>query len=212
MPKGVLFLCLGGKYMNIEKIVESGLLKKLTGGELKVILMLINYMEKDNICRVGADFIANEIGVTVSTVRATLRKLCNTTVKGNPILYKVGDYYSFTKIEVKESKHDYNIASVVGLFTRKYEEVYGIKLKPNYAKEVMILHNLKVTERYSWEQVTTIINVGVTEYAARWKTDRFPLPSLSTLFGWMAPLCLELHESSKPKEYDDSCNNNYKYF
>ena len=198
--------------MNIEKIVESGLLKKLTGGELKVILMLINYMEKDNICRVGADFIANEIGVTVSTVRATLRKLCNTTVKGNPILYKVGDYYSFTKIEVKESKHDYNIASVVGLFARKYEEVYGIKLKPNYAKEVMILHNLKVTERYSWEQVTAIINVGVAEYAARWKTDRFPLPSLSTLFGWMAPLCLELHERSKPKEYDDSCNKNYKYF
>lgn len=86
----------------------------------------------------------------------------------------------------------------ISLFAETYREIYGVNYTvPNYGQAVKLLND-KVLKPYP-EFARDIIVTGVREYAGRWKTARYPRPTLF-MYTYYAPQILEALQEQKSRE------------
>ena len=191
--------------MDLGKLLEQGLMSRLSGNQIKILMTLSYYKDESKLCKVSVKDLSGLTGLSDSTVNKLLKELVEAH-----LIYKVGSYYSFEYMESKE--HDYQLAKVIAMYRAKYKEVYGNDPTIVYGRDMNLLKRLEIRSKYSYEDVKTIINIGVGEYKDRWESYNYPLPTLGVVFSWIAPLTLDINNSRKSVYYDESCNDDKSFF
>lgn len=163
--------------INME-LIKRGLLNELTGNELKILLAIVSFMDDRGQCFPSQETLANLTGLAVCTVSLNVNSLIKKRVGRKTFLHRklVGaghkkvSVYSFPLLFEKNGKSDIEerltAPAVLELFTKKYEEHYGMPYKPNYTID---LPKIKKTLMpvFNDEQLRIIVDLTIDEYDKR---------------------------------------------
>ena len=95
--------------MDLGKLLEQGLMSRLSGNQIKILMTLSYYKDESKLCKVSVKDLSGLTGLSDSTVNKLLKELVEAH-----LIYKVGSYYSFEYMESIE--HDYQLAKVIALY------------------------------------------------------------------------------------------------
>lgn len=88
---------------------------------------------------------------------------------------------------------------VIHYFCKRYEERYGVRYVPNYARDGALVKN-KLLKNYDGETLQAIIDVVIDEYDNRWKKGQYPRPTIGQLGSWLANEALAVVEENRKQD------------
>jgi predicted transcriptional regulator len=189
----------------------SGLVAKLGVNNFATLLAIASYMDEKGECCPTLDQIAERLGVHRNSVSKYVNELLNFRIDGKPIITREivakgrGKTTSFYKIyplsqisifngedlspqqeTVDEDKEDKKLTpkDVLEMFCRKYREVYGVNYNANFGRDLSLIKN-KLLKNYNAEEIEQIIDIGISEYDKRWKSEKYPRPTIPAICTWI---------------------------
>lgn len=77
-----------------------------------------------------------------------------------------------------------NSSQFIKLFCTMYEQTYDSKYIPNWRTESAIVKS-KLLKNFTLAQLITMLETLFTEYEHRWKTNKYPRPTVGMLCSWL---------------------------
>ena len=98
----------------------------------------------------------------------------------------------------------FNSSTAIKYFQEIYRDVYNVNyVVGNYGREGKLIKD-KLLTPYTEEQAKRIIEIAVRQYATKWKSAKFPRPTIS-MFSWITNQVIELLEQEQ--ELDEIVEN-----
>ncbi|WP_186323275.1 helix-turn-helix domain-containing protein [Bacillus nitratireducens] len=218
-----------------SSMFTSGLVANMGIHNFATLLVIASYMNEKGECYPTQVQLAERLGVHKNSVNKYVNNLLAIRVNDKPVITREivnqgrGRVSSFYKIqplsqiaifdgevsnlvekteEPKEAPPEpvarLKTSEILALFREKYHETYGVQYNPAYGRDNMQLK--KLTKTYTDEQIRKIIDIGVGEYDKRWKSAKFPRPSVGAISTWVANHVIEIAEQYKEqdKKFEES--------
>jgi transcriptional regulator with XRE-family HTH domain len=203
---------------------KSGLVSDLKPTNFTVLLTICSYMNAKGECFPTQRQIAERCGISKTTVNKAINELMEYKVNDKPLIERqivnVGSYknsvYTVNPVsqvaifngdiepaekKPEEDKEFKTAKDVGGYFIKVFRDTYGVQPNINYARDYTNVKK-KWLGQFTDQQIKKMIEVGVTEYDTRWKSGKFPRPTLSALTSWLGEQALGLSEDNE-KEFKE---------
>lgn len=212
-----------------SSMFTSGLVANMGIHNFATLLVIASYMNEKGECYPTQVQLAERLGVHRNSVNKYVNNLLEIRVNGKPVITReivnqgrgrVSSYYKIqplsqiaifdgevAEIEKQETTEqtdsiepvaEMKPKDILGLYCEKYQEVYGVRYNPSYGRDYKQLKKLQ--ETYSDEQIRKIIDIGVGEYDKRWKTAKFPRPSVGAISTWVANHVMEIADQYEEQD------------
>ncbi|PEM65346.1 hypothetical protein CN613_25735 [Bacillus pseudomycoides] len=212
-----------------SSMFTSGLVANMGIHNFATLLVIASYMNEKGECYPTQVQLAERLGVHRNSVNKYVNNLLDIRVNGKPVItreivnqgrgrvssyYKIqplsqiaifdGEVAEIAKVEQEEAPEKPEpIAKVkpnaiLAMFCEKYQETYDVRYNPAYGRDNKQLK--KLTETYNDEQIRKIIDIGIGEYDKRWKSAKFPRPSVGAISTWVANHVMEIADQYEEQD------------
>lgn len=218
-----------------SSMFTSGLVANMGIHNFATLLVIASYMNEKGECYPTQVQLAERLGVHKNSVNKYVNNLLAIRVNDKPVITREivnqgrGRVSSFYKIQplsqiaifdgevtnlVTQSEEpgiqtesidtEMKPKDVLTLYCQKYEETYGVRYNPSYGRDYNQLK--KLISNYKPEQIRKIIDIGIGEYDKRWKTAKFPRPSVGAVSTWVANHVMEIADQyeEQDKKFEES--------
>ena len=210
---------------------KSGLVAELKPTNFTVLMAICSYMDENGECYPTQRQIADRCGISKTTVNKAINELLEFRLNGKPLIlrelvvngtqknsvYTVNpisqvaifngnvEEISGTSVAAEDPVTPdgfKNARQVTDYFINVYRDVYGTNPSINFAREVSLVKK-KWMGTYTDEQIKTMVEIGVQEYDSRWKSLKFPRPTLGAIVSWIGEQALSIHHDTN-KEFEEN--------
>lgn len=211
-----------------SSMFTSGLVANMGIHNFATLLVIASYMNEKGECYPTQVQLAERLGVHRNSVNKYVNNLLDIRVNGKPVITReivnqgrgrVSSYYKIqplsqiaifdgevseieTVVEKEEPKPEpvarLKTGEILAMFREKYHETYGVQYNPAYGRDNMQLK--KLVETYNDEQIRKIIDIGIGEYDKRWKSAKFPRPSVGAISTWVANHVMEIADQYEEQD------------
>jgi DNA-binding Lrp family transcriptional regulator len=166
--------------------------------------------------------IAEACGLSKTTVNKAVNELLEFKIDGRPLIQRelVGpnnnSVYTINpisqvaifsggieKIEEKPAKaadkEGLTPGKIINHFFDTFTEVYQVRPSMNYAAATKMIKNSWIG-KYTDDQILRMVEISVKEYDKRWKSAKFPRPTLPAIISWIGVQAIGTDEDQQ-KEY-----------
>ncbi|MEY8748934.1 helix-turn-helix domain-containing protein [Alkalicoccobacillus gibsonii] len=97
----------------------------------------------------------------------------------------------------------YTPKDVLTMFQTKYHEQYNVNFNPSWGRDMNLVKG--IMKKYPSDQLEEIIDIAVTEYDSRWKSHKFPRPTLGAISSFIGDQAqaIILERREQDKQYAD---------
>lgn len=211
---------------------KSGLVAELKPTNFTVLMTICSFMDENGECYPTQRQIADRCGISKTTVNKAINELLEFRLNDKPLILRElvvngtqkNSVYTVNPIsqvaifkgEVEEipvspvateedpanNERFENARQVSDYFISVYRDVYGSIPNINFGREVALVKK-KWMGTYTDAQIKTMIEVGVKEYENRWKSLKFPRPTLGGIVSWIGEQALAIHQDTN-KEFEEN--------
>ncbi|WP_304427717.1 helix-turn-helix domain-containing protein [Romboutsia ilealis] len=207
-------------YLKVDvKALQSGLLKKVNGSDLTVLMAIASCMNINGTCYPTQRQLADITGMSLTTINRAIKSLLEITVNGHPVLErrllgsgsKKSSVYTIFDIAPVEDEMEVDADVVTQetnpsetslekpktakdfahYFAEKYKDCYGQSYVINYKRDLALIKN-KLMSNFDNEMIIKIIDVTIEEYREHWSNPKYPYPSISMMCSWISNKAVEL--------------------
>lgn len=204
----------------------EGLVAKLKPANFVTFLAICSFMDSKGECYPTQRQIAERTGLSKTTVNRAVKELLEFEIDGRPILQRtilqpegnsvytvlpIGQIAIFDQEVEKITPEKEEIVTAAGTFKNgndilKYyagvfREVYGVNPAIRWSVDSSLAKK-KWIGTHTDEQIRTMIDVSVREFDARWKTAKYPRPTMGAILSWLGQSALAIKEDGD-KEYKE---------
>lgn len=201
-----------GKYdeeYNIKlnmKRIQQGLIKELGTSNFAVLMAIISYCDEHGEAFPSQRTIAEQTGLSKTTVNKAVRFLLKTEIDGMPILSReletLGSRTAFSVYSILPSKkkpeeiEGKTARDYILRFSELFKEQFGFECVVNYGMATKLIKS-KLMAHYTEEEVTMIIEQGILQYKQRWANTSYPYPSMVAVCTWIADVLIKEHRAEQ---------------
>ncbi|WP_214796542.1 MULTISPECIES: helix-turn-helix domain-containing protein [unclassified Exiguobacterium] len=208
----------------------SGLVARMKIHNFATLMAIASYMDENGECYPTQQQLAKRMGVHANSVNKYVNQLLEFEVDGKPVITRevvnkgrgrVSSMYKIHPIsqlsifngtvetiqnqnEDEEEKPEapvkkkFTAKNVVALFTDKYRDHYGANYNPSWGRDMSLAK--KLLDRYEPETVEEIIDIAITEYDERWKSVKFPRPTIGAVVSFIAEQAAAVIEERREQD------------
>lgn len=98
----------------------------------------------------------------------------------------------------KPSIKRYTPKELITIFVNKYREVYGVSFNPSWGRDMALMKKLQA--RYDDETLVQILEIAIEDYNEKWKSVKFPRPTIGAVSSFIADQAQAIIEERKKED------------
>lgn len=111
--------------------------------------------------------------------------------------HKKQDVSKVTKQESVKNKR-MTAKDLLTLFMEKYRQTYNVNYNPSWGRDVGLMK--KLSNSYTDEQIVKIFDITFAEYGSKWKSAKFPRPTIGAITSFIAQQALAIIEEHEEQD------------
>lgn len=184
-------------------LIRGGFIKEIGGAKHFAVLMaIVAHSNAMGTSYPSQDKIGAILGMTRQTVSKVIADLLEVEIDGKHLISrertKSGEYqnnvYTYMADKTVEAPADRLFKSsleVIRYFEKVYHDTFGEIVNINYSRDTGLVKQ-KLYNRFTDEQIKSIIDVGVGKYVDNWYTSKYPRPTVYMLCDWLGNKALAM--------------------
>ncbi|MGP4071300.1 hypothetical protein ACTWQB_01950 [Piscibacillus sp. B03] len=200
---------------NLQMKMEEVLKKDLNKTQFKVLQVFCENVDSEGNYVTKQKELAEDVGVSSRTIINAIKRLMEYEINGEPIITRkavqgtVGNPFIYTvngevikalgENESEDNGEDDGEAinfkdlstaqDIIAYFSSKYHQHYNQSYN---ASNQDLTTAGKVLYKHSSTDIKTMIDTLISKYDLRWKTDKYPRPTIFNLINWVGNQALDV--------------------